>query len=128
MHTLARRFITGATILLVAAVACERATSPASGPGAVATKLVSPNGDDGAALLEFSAGVQSVSAPAGTTAFLERLPDGAVRVLLVRETPGRFEFSLRVADRASLPTARVLDVSDAVDVPRTDVTVYRIEY
>lgn len=114
-------------LALVGTTACDRATTPSS-PGKVVSTLVSPFADDGAALIEFTGDVQSVTAPAGTTAYLESRAAGVVRVLLVRETPGKFEFTLGLANRSRLPSARVLEISDAADVPRTDISAYRVEY
>src|SRR5687767_4161625 len=64
-----------ASAALLSAVACERSTSPSSA-GAVATSLVSPYTNDGAALIEFIGDVGSVSAPAGTTAYTEQRSAG----------------------------------------------------
>jgi hypothetical protein len=40
-----------------------------------------------------------------------------MRLLMIRETPGRIEFSLQRADRTKRPVARVRQVSDAADLP-----------
>jgi hypothetical protein len=126
-HSLPRTFITLVTSVVLGGIACERSTSP-SAAGTVPVRLVSQFTDDGAALIEFTGNVQSVSAPAGTLAYTEQKGGGIIRVLLVRETPGRIEFTLHLANRSTLPTSRVLEVSDAVDRPRTDVGAYRVEY
>ena len=115
--------------LVVSIAACERATSP-SAPGPVPVTLVSQVTDDGAALVEFRGDVQSVSAPAGTTAYWEAKPGGVTRVLIIRDIPGIIQFTLHLANRSKRPEALVLDVSGAADNPRDGDAVrsYRVQY
>jgi len=115
-------------ILLTASAACERTTSPAPRAGVVAARLVSPHSDDGAAYLEITGRVDSVMATAGTLVYTEQTSGGIMRVLLIRETPGPIQFSLRLADRSQRPTVRVLEVADGQDQPRGDLNAYRLEY
>jgi hypothetical protein len=89
---------------------------------------VSPHADDGAAFIELTGDVQSVSAPAGTSVHTEQVGPGVLRVLLVRETPGAIEFSLQLPDRSRPPVARVLEVADGQDQPRGSVNGYRVEH
>ena len=125
-----RRHITHwlAVAVLTVSSACERSTSPSPGPGLTSTRLVSPHTDDGAAFIELTGDVQSVSAPAGTTVYTEQVRAGVLRVLLIRDTPGPIEFSLQLADRTRIPVARVLEVADGDDRPRASVDGYRVEF
>jgi hypothetical protein len=123
------RGLIAVVLSLGAIAACDRTTSPSSA-GPVSATLVSQFTDDAAALIEFRGDVQSVSAPAGTTIYSEPKPGGVTQVLIVREVPGIIEFTLHLANRSKKPEARILDVSDAFDVPRTaaGVSAYRVEY
>lgn len=112
---------------LALTVACERSTSP-SQDSTVVARLVSTHTDDGAALVELTGDVQSVSASSGTVIYSEQTAAGVMRLLVIRDTPGRIEFSLQLADRSKRPTARVLQVADGADQPRADVSGYRVEY
>ena len=112
---------------LVLSVACERTTSPAQDATVVA-RLVSTHTDDGAALIELTGEVQSVSASSGIVIYSEQTAAGVLRLLVIRDTPGPIEFSLQLADRSRRPTARVLQVADGADQPRGDVSGYRVEY
>jgi hypothetical protein len=118
-----------APLLVLGALACD-ATSPRgpSGPGEVAARLVSPNGAEGAAVLELSgSGIGAVRASAGTTLFIAA--EGATtRLVLVRETPGELAFHVHLADRATAPTARVIEVAGGDDQLRTSLTGYRVEF
>jgi hypothetical protein len=115
--------------LALGIAACERATSP-SAPGPVPVTLVSQFTDDGAALVEFRGDIQSVSAPAGTAVYWEARSGGVTQVLLVRDFPGTIQFTVHLANRSKRPEALVLDVSDAMDIPRDSATArtYRVQY
>ena len=93
----------------------------------VHARLVSPFTDDGAALLELSGAVESVSAPPDITVYTQP-SDGVMHVLLIRETPGAIEMTLRLPSGSAPPAAKVLEVSDGQDQPRATLGDYKVQY
>ena len=115
-----------ALLALAAAMSCgDGGTEPEA--NVVNARLVSPFSDDAAALLELTGTIESVSAPADITVYTHP-GDGVTRVLLIRETPGIMEMTLRLPSGAAPPAAKVLDVSDGQDQPRADLGAYKVEY
>lgn len=108
------------------AAACESAR-PEPRPGTLTARVVSPAGAEGSALIEMDgASVQSVRAQDGWV--LEQRDGGQLRVAVLARTGGELSFQLEVADVNSPPQARVVEVADPNDVPRTSVQGYRVEF
>ena len=96
-------------------------------PGNLQATLVSPNGGEGAVLLELTGTpVRSVTLPGGGRAFVEGTDPA--RVLLVFPEPGTVQFSVGVDDVNRPPRARVIEVADAANQPRASVSGYRVEF
>jgi len=115
---------------LVALAACERGggiTPPPQTGGSYAAVLQSPSSDEGAALLELAGtGIEEVTA---SGMFLASTPiEGGRRVVIVRSTPGRLEFRVRMAQGASAPTARVVEVAGGDDQLRSSLTGYSVAF
>jgi hypothetical protein len=111
-----------------ALAACDGGGTGASAPGGeFIAALESPNGAEGAALLELTGeGIESVTA---ASLSLFQLPiTGGRRVMLVREPAGRIEFRVRVAPGSEPPAARVLQVVDGNDEPRASADGYAVTY
>lgn len=115
-----------ALLAFVAMMSCDGATDP--GDNVVTARLISPHADDAAALIELSGSVDSVSAPSDIAVYSQATGTGVTRVLLIRETPGAMQLTLRLARGSSAPAAKVLEVSNGQDEPRADVTAYKVEY
>lgn len=91
-------------------------------------RLASPNGPEGAVLLDVSTdevrGVRSVD---GETSVLGRNVGGRSQVAVIRDFPGTIEFEVLALDRPALPEIRVLQVADWENRLRGDVAGYRVE-
>lgn len=98
---------------------------PAGPPGQVTATLVSPNGAEGAALLELSGdGVIDVKPAAGS---LLQTPSGGTRqIAVLLRDPGKIALTLSLADRTRPPEIRILQVSGPDDRPRA-LAGYRVQ-
>lgn len=88
-------------------------------------QLVSPNGAEGAAVLELDGVVAATRAPAGTRV-MHHVSGGVTRVVVVREEPGQIAFELDLAERGAAPAASVIEVSGPDDALRAPATGYRV--
>lgn len=114
-------------LVLVAALGCENDPTGGEGPGTVTAVLESPVEDDGGALIEFTgAEITAVEAVDGWALVSQR--EGAVHVAAIAGTPGDIRLVLSLADASTTPAARVLQVVDVGNSPRsTDGYAVRIE-
>lgn len=115
-------------LAVLAAAACDGGgTGAASEGGEYIAALQSPNGDEGAAMLEMTTeGVEDVSASSAT---LFRQPiSGGVRMMLIRDAAGRVEFRVRMAPGHELPTVRVVQVVDGDDNVRASTDGYEVTF
>ena len=110
----------------IGVAACGDA-GPQSGPGTLTATVVSPNGDEGAAVVEvFGPGITGVASLEGR-AFSERRGD-TLRVVVVREDgAGTLRFALSVADTTQLFGGTVLEVAGPDDALRSSVATYTLE-
>ena len=92
-----------------------------------AVELDSPNGDEGAALLELEGDVAVVRAPAGTRIMMHR-DGGATRVVVVRDEPGSIAFEVDLAEPGPAPEARVIEVSGPDDALRAVSSGYAVSF
>ena len=111
---------------LLLAAACGDA-GPQSGPGTLTATVLSPNGAEGAAVVDvFGPGIGEVGALEGR-AFSQRRGD-TVRVVVVRDQDaGDLSFTLSVADTTQLFTGVVLEVAGPDDALRGAVAGYTVE-
>ena len=103
---------------------------PVPGPGTLTASLVSPSGDEGAAvLLLLGDGVESVASVGDTEAFASFSPaESQTRVVLINELGGTLTFELEVANVLEPPTWVVEEVAGPDDELRSDVGGYRVEF
>jgi hypothetical protein len=95
-------------------------------PGQVTLVVVSPNDDDGAALIELNGGgVTSVGADSAEV--LADTRDGRLRVVVARRSPGALVFTLGVRDTAEVLDPVLLEVAGAADELRSSLAGYTIE-
>ena len=113
-------------IMLTGLAACGE-DSPVPGPGTLTATLVSPNGDEGAAVVSlYGDGIQSISAIAPTEAF-PRLDENGARVVLINPDGGLIEFQFALADTLLMPDALVEEVAGPDDELRADTGAYSVE-
>jgi hypothetical protein len=112
--------------LLAFISACSKDDGPTShleGPIGVVT---SPNGAEGAAIVEFAGVVDSVMIEGGT-AFL-RSAGGITRAALILDQPGTIRFSLPKVSSGSLPATSVIQVADGNNQLRSNTSAYQVTY
>lgn len=89
--------------------------------------LVSPNGDEGAALIEMTgSGLGEVTVREGrvfTTGTGQR-----VRAVFVLDEPGEIRFQIEMDDPKAPISATVLEVADGTNEVRTSLTEYDVEF
>jgi hypothetical protein len=112
---------------LLAAAACDDAPpEPQPLPGDLAVRVVSPNGSEGAAVLETGdEGITELSLEEGLRAF--RWSEGGLtRIVLLRDEAGEIRFRMNVDDVNSPPRLHVVEVADAANRLRADLTGYDV--
>jgi hypothetical protein len=114
-------FLAVATLL----VACDGSTEP-SGPGTLTASLVSPNGAEGAAVLDITGTVETVTGNDDVAAYTTPGATGT-RVVLVRMNPGALTVRFRVPDVSRPPQVSVVEVADGDDRVRSSLDGYRVE-
>ena len=112
--------------VLVALGACDD-TGPEANPGMLTGVLVSPTGDEGAAVIRLLGPVMEVTSVDDTEAFAAHSQD-VTHVVLVSQPGGRLQFGLRVPDVGTPPLAFVREVAGPEDQARTSVAEYRVEF
>ena len=116
------------TALAVAALltaGCEN-SNESSGPGPLSAVLVSPNGNEGAAVLDVTGTVESVSTPSGVSAYTTPSANG-LRIVLVRLDAGSLSMTLKVADISQPPSLSVVEVAGPDNALRQSLAGYRVE-
>lgn len=112
----------------LALAACDPGgTGPSLEGGTFRAVLQSPNGAEGAALLEMEGtGITDFTAPAGE--LLGTSQGTPRRMVFLKEPAGTIEFQVTVEPGNELPTVRVLEVVDGADVPRASLNGYRVNF
>lgn len=126
MIRIPRSVITLALIANVGLAACgDDPTPPAPVPGDLLVTVVSPNGAEGAAVLETGdAGIVGISAN-GAQAFHSRA-GGLSRVVVLLDQAGELRFRLIVEDLNRPPRLRILEVADASNTLRPSLAGYSV--
>ncbi|HEX2077827.1 MAG TPA: hypothetical protein VHG08_08965 [Longimicrobium sp.] len=111
----------------LALAACDGGTGSRPAGGEYIVTLESPNGHEGAAILEMTdQGVESVTASAAAL-FRNRI-SGGYRLVLVREPAGPLQFRIRLAEGNDFPDVRVIEVVDGQDQRRPSVEGYQVSF
>ena len=112
-----------ASVVLLAS--CD-STNP-GGPGTLTAVVTSPNGAEGAAILDVEGIVESLSANGDVSLYLT--PSGqATRAVLVRLTPGELSMKVSVPDVSHTPQIIVVEVADVDNVLRPSIAGYHVEF
>ncbi len=115
------------TALLLAVVGCGGDVGPELRPGLLTASLVSPNGSEGAALINVVGAGLGFVEPAGGRAFTFSRGD-TIRILLLLDTPGDLGFRISVPDVDRPPVATVVQVTDGENALRPDLSAYRVRF
>jgi len=116
--------ILGATATVLACG--DESAGPTAAPGDLAVQLGSPNGPEGALLVEFDGPVSASNPAAGQ---LHEIRDGDVtRILVLLEAEGVIGFQLAVPDTNSPPEYRIIEVSGPDNSIRNDLAGYSLEF
>jgi hypothetical protein len=125
----------------LAVFACDdEVTQPEPVPGAFVVVLVSPNGEEGAVVLETTnAGIGGIDLVAvtrtGDSVEIEAAEGeafhwregGISRIVAYREAPGEIGLRLSVDDLNQLPALQIIEVAGGDDVLRSDLSGYEVE-
>ncbi len=119
--------------LLVAAAALvslscgDDPSEPPTGAGDLIVRLISPNGDEGAAVLETTdEGITGVDC-SNCDVYHNRV-GGTSRIVVLMDTLGEIRFTMSVTDRQSPPELQVIEVADPSNDLRDDVSQYVVRY
>jgi hypothetical protein len=104
---------------------CDNSTG-SSGPGPLSAVLVSPNGNEGAAVLDVVGSVESVTTPDGVSAYTTPAANG-LRIVLVRLDAGTLSMTLKVPDISNPPALSVVEVAGPDNALRQSLAGYRVE-
>ena len=99
--------------------------SPGASPGTLEARLTSPNGPEGALLVEIDGALGSVSAEVGHL-FHQRV-EGRTMVVVVLEEAGEVRFRFDVPDVEAIPAYRIIEVSGPDDTLRGDLAGYTLQ-
>ena len=106
-------------------LACSDGGPPV--PVEVDVRIVSPNGPEGAAVLEVAtADLLQVSTSVGLV--FSNPVAGTTRIVVIRDTPGTLGFTLLMNGGMDPPAIRLLEVVDGNDQPRPSLGGYRVEF
>ena len=119
------RFVLFAALALTA-VSCN-STEPKGGPGTVTAVLVSPNGPEGAVVLNVSGTVESFTGTNDVSVYTT-LASGGTTVIIVRLTPGELSVNMKVANTDEPPQVTVVEVADGENRLRTSTTGYQVTF
>jgi hypothetical protein len=126
--------VRSSTLLVLTAflslAACGDGGGPGTGTedgGVYNAVLQSPNGAEGAAAIELTGpGIQSVTASGGR--IFSQASGGTTRVVVVHQTATEIAFRVIMAEGQAPPAARVVEVVDGNDLPRTSLAGYSVTF
>lgn len=115
-------------LLAVLVTACSDAPPRPSGPATVEARLTSPNGAEGAALIELIGDFGEIAAAGNTTVMSEPVNDSTARILLISAAGGQLSFQVFLEEQRRPPRVRVLEVADTLNQLRPAVTGYGVAF
>ena len=115
--------------LIVGVGACDvLGPDDPKGPGSFEVRVLSPNGSEGAAVIELTGGVGlGTVSPTGGEVLYEHGP-ASTMIAIVLDEPGEILFQVRTENVGELPEARVLQVSDPTNQLRPSVSGYEVSF
>ena len=116
-------FVWVSSVVLLAS--CD-STRP-GGPGTITAVVTSPNGAEGAAVLDVAGTVEALTSNGDVSVY--STPSGAgTRAILVRLTPGQLSMKVRLADVSQIPQIAVVEVAGDDNKLRPSVAGYQVEF
>ncbi len=108
-------------------VACDdEVTPPEPVPGDLVVTLVSPNGAEGAVVLETAdEGIEAIQSLAGEAHHWRN--DGVSRIVVLLEEPGEIRFVLSLTDVNRPPAIEILEVAAPDNGLRDDLSEYAFD-
>lgn len=115
-----------AGLAALAACGSDRTAPPPPVPGDLRATLVSPNGAEGAAVVELIGSGLGDPRPEAGRLFAHHARD-TLRVIVVLESAGAIGFAVSVPDVNRPPAARVVEVADGLNGLRASLGGYRVD-
>lgn len=112
---------------LVAGCLPDPVGSGIANPGDMTATLVSPNGNEGSAVLELTSGTILAITTPETYERVYGVPTAPGRIVIVRRDPGQITFRLVADDIDNPPEIRVVEVAGPDDVLRADLSRYSVK-
>ena len=117
-----------AAALTVASLMACGDQGPVSGPGTLSATLISPNGDEGAAVVVLLGDSVGAITPAGATEVYSQEGDSQTRIVLIDQAGGALTFRVAVPDTTVHPAWVIDQVAGPDDQLRTLVDGYALEF
>jgi hypothetical protein len=120
-------WITSTALLGAVLTACGPDQLVPLGPGALQAALVSPNGPEGAVVLELAGpGLGEVTVAEGEV--FAQADGNTTRLVIIRDIPGQIQFRVQVNERSAPPNATVVEVADGTNELRSSIAGYQVEF
>lgn len=116
--------------VMIAAASCDDGdvTPPVPVPGDLVVTLVSPNGAEGAAVLETGdPGIVDIAGAGGVDTYHFERAGGQSRIVVLLDAPGAIGFTLSVEDINDPPELAIVEVADPDNRLRADLTGYEVQ-
>jgi len=110
--------------ILAFTASCDSPARP-GGRGNLTAVITSPNGDEGAAVLDVNGTVDAFVGSSDVSVYTTPAPSGT-RVVLVRMTPGALSVTLTVPDISRPPTISIVEIADGADHLRASLAGYTV--
>ena len=116
-------------VITTVLLACDSTPAEVTGPGELQAVLVSPNGPEGAAVIELAGvGMGAVTAFRGSGRVFAERAGAILRVVVVLDKPGEIRFRIAVDDVSNPPTGVVLEIADGSNEIRQSLSGYSVEF
>jgi hypothetical protein len=89
--------------------------------------LVSPNGPEGAVILDVTGAVESFTATKDVSVYTTPSNAGT-RVVLVRLTPGELSVNMKISNTLEPPPVQVVEVADGDNNIRASLSGYQVTF
>ena len=126
-HSRLRRVALAAALAVAGVTSCDSEPSGPTGPGTIVVAVTSPNGPEGAAMVELSGGIALGAAESSSgDVFVEHGAESS-RVVVILDQPGQIRFTLRSGNVGSPPNVVLVQVAGGDNQLRTSLDGYDVE-